>query len=60
MPAERGRQVALHGLRRWAGQGLTPIARRMGVRYSAVSRRVSAVAAGRSSTLRWAAALEER
>ena len=42
-PSE-ARQVALYGLRRWAGDGLTAIARRMGVSYSAVSRRVSAVA----------------
>jgi REP element-mobilizing transposase RayT len=42
-PSE-ARQVALYGLRRWAGEGLTAIARRMGVSYSAVSRRVTAVA----------------
>jgi hypothetical protein len=37
-------QVALFGLRRWAGEALPSVARRMGVSYSAVSRRVSAVA----------------
>ncbi len=42
-PSE-ARQVAFYGLRRWAGEGLNAIARRMGVSYSAVSRRVSAVA----------------
>jgi REP element-mobilizing transposase RayT len=42
-PSE-ARQVALYGLRWWAGEGLTAIARRMGVSYSAVSRRVSEVA----------------
>ena len=42
-PSE-ARQVALYGLRRWAGDGLKAIARRMGFSYSAVSRRVSAVA----------------
>ena len=42
-PSE-ARQVALYGLRRWAGEGLLAIARRMGLTYSAVSRRVSAVA----------------
>lgn len=42
-PSE-ARQVALYGLRRWAGEALPAIARRMGVSYSAVSRRVSAVA----------------
>jgi REP element-mobilizing transposase RayT len=42
-PSE-ARQVALYGLRWWAGDGLTAIARRMGVSYSAVSRRVTAVA----------------
>jgi Bacterial regulatory proteins, lacI family len=35
------RQVALCGLRWWAGEGVTAIARRMGVSYSAVSRRVT-------------------
>jgi REP element-mobilizing transposase RayT len=38
------RQVALYGLRRWAGEALPSIARRMGMSYSAVSRRVGAVA----------------
>jgi putative transposase len=42
-PSE-ARQVALYGLRRWAGEGLPAIARRTGIGYSAVSRRVSAVA----------------
>ena len=42
-PSE-ARQVALYGLRRWAGEGLIAIARRMGFSYSAVSRRVNAVA----------------
>ncbi len=42
-PSE-ARQMALYGLRRWAGEGLNAIARRMGISYSAVSRRVSAVA----------------
>jgi REP element-mobilizing transposase RayT len=42
-PSE-ARQVALYGLRRWAGEALPAIARRMGIGYSAVSRRVSAVA----------------
>ena len=43
-PSE-ARQVALYGLRRQAGLGLQAIARRMGVSYSGVSRRVSAVGA---------------
>ncbi|MEE8494645.1 MAG: hypothetical protein V3S25_11420 [Nitrospirales bacterium] len=38
------RQVALYGLRRLAGLGLTAIARQMGVGYTTVSRRVAAVA----------------
>lgn len=42
-PSE-ARQVALYGLRRWAGEALPAIAHRMGVSYSAVSRRVNAVA----------------
>lgn len=42
-PSE-ARQVALYGLRRWAGESLPAVARRMGMTYSAVSRRVSAVA----------------
>jgi len=37
--------VALYGLRRQAGLGLQAIARRMGLSYSGVSRRVSAVGA---------------
>jgi len=42
-PSE-ARQVALYGMRRWAGEALPAMARRMGVSYSAISRRVSAVA----------------
>lgn len=42
-PSE-ARQVALYGLRRWAGEDLKAIAHRMGFSYSAVSRRISAVA----------------
>ncbi len=42
-PSE-ARQVALYGMRREAGQGLSVIARRMGLRYGSVSRRVHAVA----------------
>ena len=43
-PSE-ARQVALYGLRWWAGEGLSAIARRMGVeRDSAVSRRGTVVA----------------
>ena len=42
-PSE-ARQVALYGLRREAGQGLQGIARRMGLSYGGVSRRVHAVA----------------
>jgi REP element-mobilizing transposase RayT len=41
-PSE-ARQVGLYGLCRWAGEPLAAIARRMGLTYSAVSRRVSAV-----------------
>ena len=37
------RQMALYGLRRWAGEALPSVARRMGISYSAVSRRVGAV-----------------
>ncbi len=51
-PASRpteARQVALYGLRREEGQGLPVIARRMGLRYGSVSRRVHAVA-GRLTT----------
>ncbi len=47
-PSE-ARQVALYGLRREAGQALSVIARRMGLRYGSVSRRVHAVA-GRLTT----------
>jgi hypothetical protein len=36
--------VALFGLRRWAGEALPSVARRMDISYSAVSRRVGAVA----------------
>ncbi len=43
-PSE-ARQVAFYGLRRQAGLGLQAIARRMGVSYSGVSRRVSVVGA---------------
>jgi len=46
MPTRRpseARQVALSGLGWWAEEELTAIARRMGVSYSAVSRRVTAV-----------------
>lgn len=42
-PSE-ARQVAVYGLRRYAGLGLTAIARRMGIGYTTVSRRVAAVA----------------
>ncbi len=42
-PSE-ARQVALYGLRWWAGEGLSAIARRMGVSDSAVSRRGTVVA----------------
>ncbi len=42
-PSE-ARLVALYGLCRWAGEGLSAIARLKGVSYSAVSRRVTAVA----------------
>jgi REP element-mobilizing transposase RayT len=38
------RQVALYGLRRWADEALLSIVRRMAISYSAVSRRVGAVA----------------
>ncbi|MER3423143.1 MAG: hypothetical protein C4293_07835 [Nitrospiraceae bacterium] len=41
-PSE-ARQVAIYGLRRWAGLGLSAIGHQMGLSYSAVSRRVSAV-----------------
>ena len=42
-PSE-ARQVALYGLRWWAGEGLSAFARRMGVGASAVSRRGTVVA----------------
>ncbi len=48
-----GRQVALYGLRRYAGLGLTAIARRMGVGYTTVSRRVAAVATRLTSDARF-------
>ncbi|MEX5215222.1 MAG: transposase [Nitrospiraceae bacterium] len=55
-PSE-ARQVALYGLRRWAGESLLAIARRMGVTYSAVSRRVSAVERQLAADRRWAVQL---
>jgi REP element-mobilizing transposase RayT len=42
-PSE-ARPVALFGLRRWAGEAVSSVARRMGISYRAVSRRVGAVA----------------
>ena len=42
-PSE-ARQVALYGLRRWAGVSLAEIGKQMGLSYAGVSRRVSAVA----------------
>ena len=51
-PSE-ARQVALYGLRRWAGEGLPAIARRMGVTYSAVSRCVNAVERRLAADRRW-------
>ncbi len=57
-PSE-ARQVALYGLRRWAGEALPAIARRMGVGYSAVSRRVSAVARRLTEDRRWRARLAD-
>jgi hypothetical protein len=42
-PSDVG-QVALHGVRWWAGEGLTAITRRMGMSCSAVSRRITAIA----------------
>jgi REP element-mobilizing transposase RayT len=51
-PSE-ARQVALYGLRWWAGEALPAIARRMGLTYSAVSRRVSAVARRQETTRHW-------
>jgi REP element-mobilizing transposase RayT len=55
-PSE-ARQVALYGLRRWAGETLPAIARRMGLTYSAVSRRVSAVERRQAADRRWGARL---
>jgi hypothetical protein len=43
-PAEASAGVELYGLRWWAGEGLSAIARRMGVSDSAVSRRGTVVA----------------
>lgn len=57
-PSE-ARQVAVYGLRRWAGEALPAIARRMGVTYSAVSRRVSAVERRGAGDRRWRAHLAE-
>jgi hypothetical protein len=57
-PSE-ARQVALYGLRRWAGEGVLAIGRRMGVTYSAVSRRVSAVERRLAADRRWAGRLEK-
>ncbi len=51
-PSE-ARQVALYGLRREAGQGLQGIARRMGLSYGGVSRRVQAVAGRRTTDRRF-------
>jgi len=51
------RQVALYGLRRWAGESLPVIARRMGITYSAISRRVSAVERRLGDDRRWRAHL---
>jgi REP element-mobilizing transposase RayT len=55
-PSE-AREVAFYGLRRWAGQSLPAVARRMGVTYSAVSRRVSAVERRLAADSRWQACL---
>ncbi len=57
-PSE-ARQVALYGLRRWAGEALPAIARRMGVTYSAVSRRVSAVERRLAANRHWRARLAD-
>ncbi len=57
-PSE-ARQVALYGLRRWAGEGLSAIARRMGISYSAVSRRISAVAQRLAQDQRFRARVEQ-
>lgn len=51
-PSE-AREVAFYGLRRWAGERLSEVARRMGVTYSAVSRRVSAVERRLAEDRRW-------
>ncbi len=51
-PSE-ARQVALYGLRREAGQGLPGIARRMGLSYGGVSRRVQALAGRRTTDRRF-------
>ena len=53
-PSE-ARQVVLYGLRRWAGESLPAIARRMGLTYTAVSRRVSAVERQLAENRRWRA-----
>jgi REP element-mobilizing transposase RayT len=55
-PSE-ARAVAFYGLRRWAGESLPAVARRMGVTYSAVSRRVSAVERRLAEDRRWRARL---
>jgi chromosomal replication initiation ATPase DnaA len=57
-PSE-ARQVALYGLRRWAGESLPAIARRMGLTYSAVSRRVSLVERRLAADRRWRARLAD-
>ena len=57
-PSE-ARQVALYGLRRWAGEALPAIARRMGLTYSAVSRRVHTVERRLAADRRWEARLAE-
>jgi len=57
-PSE-ARQVALYGLRRWAGESLPAIARLMGVTYSAVSRRVSAIDRRMGKDRRWRARVME-
>ena len=49
--------MALYGLRRWAGEALPAIPRRMGVSYGAVSRRVSAVARRQGEARRFRARL---
>jgi chromosomal replication initiation ATPase DnaA len=57
-PSE-ARQVALYGLRRWAGEALAAIARRLGLTYSAVSRRVRTVERRLATDRRWGARLAE-